>query len=223
MILGRCHDNVPSCPKSHAKKCSGNGVGRGYLVAVTGPACELRGLHGCTGLTWRLLEGCLVHPVTDTYNPVIARFCHIPRNYHEVVPSHSHSISQNRLLWLLRDFFTVWTRRNWIKYLETFDDKGETTEKELSHLNTNYCVYIHYFPHFVLFFQSQFIVIHSSLLSRSEVRYITRLHSWMKRVWNRFANIPHTAFYLENNSGKTLTWKNTWKWQGSRWTQSHKF
>ena len=55
--------------KTHVRRFLQNGVGRGYIVAVTE---RLYGNYAwvyvsITGSTWRLLEGCRVHPVTATY------------------------------------------------------------------------------------------------------------------------------------------------------------
>ena len=50
-----------SCPVRD-KQGSFRGMGRGYLVAVTGSSWQLWGPRGCYGVyTWRLLEGCHVY------------------------------------------------------------------------------------------------------------------------------------------------------------------
>ena len=67
-----------------------------YLVSITGSTWQLR------KSTWRLLQGCQVHPVTTTYIPQLTRR---PHNSREI--NTSDSICENRLTWLFTERFCV--------------------------------------------------------------------------------------------------------------------
>ena len=88
--LPRSHLYVKLSRRSHVRRFSRNGVGRGYRVAVTGSTWPLRDVRGCYGM----------YIATFQYAP------RRPRNCHEVATSHSIS---RKVHWVALTSFAHYT------------------------------------------------------------------------------------------------------------------